>query len=237
MVDIYTGDAIGEVNDNETISESTQTIVSDILNELSDEAGNNRAEVFDPNTTPPEDTDLLIVEGDVSGVELNLGNLGQTPVIDATGAEGGINVNLEQELDPETGELPEERVIVGSDFDDTVIGGRVDLVVDLGEGNDNVQTGEGDDQIYMGTGDDNVRLGGGGTDFIDGGEGDDRLTLSGSESDWTRAENEDGSLTWTNLTTNQIVTTIDVERFDFEADQSAPTSNDIEDPESDPDDI
>lgn len=235
MVDIYTGDAIGEVNDNETISESTQTIVSDILNELSDEAGNNRAEFFDPNTTPPEDTDLLIVEGDVSGVELNLGNLGQTPVIDATGAGSGIQVNLEQELDPETGDVPEVRVIVGSAFDDTVIGGKADLIVDLGDGDDKVQTGEGDDQVYMGAGDDDIRLGGGGTDFIDGGDGEDRLTLSGSAQDWTSVENEDGSRTWTHTETLQTVTTVDVEHVDFEADQSSPNVDEFED--TDPDDI
>lgn len=235
MADIYTVTAISMINDNETLSESVKTIVSDILNELSDESGMNRVEAFDPNNTPPDDTDLLFVKGDIGGAELNLGNLGKTPIIDASNAESGITVNLAQEL--EAGDLPDQRVIIGSTFDDMVIGGKTDLIVDLGDGNDSVQTGEGDDQIYMGAGDDSIRLGGGGTDLIDGGDGDDKLTLSGSESDWTHSENEDGSLTWTNLNTGQIVTASNVEHFDFEIKPASFETDEFEDPDLDPDDI
>jgi len=238
MTDIYTGTLTDLIQHDDSFSNHTQDFLSNFLGELSDQNGYTHVEVFDPasGSQPADGTDVLVIpDGLGSGpVALTLDNLGDVSIIDGRAADGGINVDLSAENFADDATLPEMRVVLGSDSADVVVGGKADLFVDLGAGNDAVVTGAGDDQIFMGSGDDTIRLGGVGQDIIDGGEGDDTLTLSGAAGDWGHAQNEDGSVTWTNTNTGQTVTASGVEHFDFAADQQSQLDQ-IED--SDPDDM
>lgn len=241
MADIYTSILDSNVEQDTDLSDGMQILLGDLLTELSDSNGKNQAEVFDPDSAPPDNTDVLIVPEGLGDdpIEINLENLGDTPIVDGRNADAGIQVDLEAENDAEDGTLPETRVILGSDHADQVIGGQADLLVDLGDGDDSATTGAGDDTIYMGAGDDTISLGGFegvyGNDFIDGGDGEDTLTLNGSAEDWTSVDN-DGVTIWTNTATGQTVTTVGVEKFEYASDPSTtdPTPEaevDVDDPD------
>ncbi|MBK5963397.1 hypothetical protein CCR95_04645 [Thiocystis minor] len=219
-----------------------QILLGDLLKDLSDSNGKNQVEVFDPDSPPPGNTDVLIVPEGLGEdpIEINLENLGDTPILDGRNADVGIQVDLKSE-NAEDETLPETRAILGSDHADQVIGGQANLAVDLGDGNDSVVTGAGDDTIYMGAGDDTIRLGGFngdyGNDYIDGGDGEkDTLILNGSAEDWARVD-VDGVTTWTNATTGQTVTTVGVETFEFEFDNVPNSPSQTDTTEDDDDDL
>jgi Ca2+-binding RTX toxin-like protein/acid phosphatase family membrane protein YuiD len=74
--------------------------------------------------------------------------------------------------------------IIGSDFDDTLVGDDLANVIDGGAGNDVIVSGAGDDTVIGGAGDDiidsgagnNTVAGGAGNDIIDSGAGNDIIT-------------------------------------------------------------
>ena len=84
--------------------------------------------------------------------------------------------------------------LVGSGGDDTLEGGAGDDLLQGGSGNDTLSGGEGDDRIEGGSGDDLITLGAGsvGQDFVLGGTGTDVALLSGTRSDWSWSQLEDG---------------------------------------------
>jgi len=229
MADVY--GVIEDINSDEGLTDQTKAFLDDFLKELVGEDQDLNEQQYDPNSEVSDDTEALTIPSGLGGepIELTAEDLGNTRFVDGRDADGGLKIDLSDEGDnpPEGG-----RVVLGSDHDDSVTGGKSDLFVDLGDGNDFVQTGDGNDQVYMGVGDDSISLGGLGNDFIDGGEGDDTLFLNGSKDDWTEIKDED-STTWTNNSTGQVVTTIGVENTFFadDLDQSQAES------EVDPDDL
>ncbi|MBU0642525.1 MAG: Hint domain-containing protein [Alphaproteobacteria bacterium] len=79
--------------------------------------------------------------------------------------------------------------IIGSDFDDTLIGfdgqstDGVDSYTNVfygGAGDDYLDGAGGDDELYGGTGNDTI-IGGAGADLIDGGDGDDTIYAGGGD--------------------------------------------------------
>jgi Ca2+-binding RTX toxin-like protein len=100
--------------------------------------------------------------------------------------------------------------LYGDAGNDTLSGGRGNDTLDGGAGNDQLNGGKGSDSIFGGTGNDTISVGGpdeGGGDVIDGGEDDDDndidvLDLSalkdfGLSVNYTSADKEDGTATWT----------------------------------------
>ncbi|MFD2113984.1 calcium-binding protein [Thiorhodococcus fuscus] len=229
MADVY--GVIEDINSDEGLTDQTKAFLDDFLKELAGEDRDLNEQQYDPNSDISDDTDKLTVPSGLGDepIELTAEDLGNTRFVDGRDADGGLKIDLSDEGD----NLPEGgRVVLGSDHDDSIISGKSDLFVDLGDGNDFVQTGDGDDQLYMGAGDDSISLGGLGNDFINGGDGDDTLFLTGSKDDWT--EIKDGDVTmWVNNSTDQVVVTIGVENnfFADDLDQSQADS------EVDPDDL
>jgi Ca2+-binding RTX toxin-like protein len=106
-------------------------------------------------------------------------------VIDYSASAGAVNVNLGTMTatgGDATGDvLSGVDGIIGSDFDDTLIGfdgvfdgGTTTNIIDGGAGDDFIDGRDGGDTLLGGSGNDTV-LGGGGGDVIDGGTGDDLI--------------------------------------------------------------
>ncbi|MGI9434594.1 MAG: putative Ig domain-containing protein [Geminicoccaceae bacterium] len=112
-------------------------------------------------------------------------------------AEGDVINNIEQ--------------VVGSTFDDVLIGDHEDNTLSGGAGNDQIDAGQGDDTVIGGDGDDviiggqgdDMLIGGAGNDILDGGDGADHFLLmmaqgndivSGGDGGWVdMIELQDGS--------------------------------------------
>ncbi len=125
------------------------------------------------------------------GADYMSGGVGQD-TIDYSASSEAVNVDLstgtfsggDAEGDTATG----IDGIIGSDFDDTLIGfdGQStgpDAYTNIfygGAGNDYIDGKSGDDELYGGAGDDTI-YGGAGADLIDGGTGDDTLYVGGGD--------------------------------------------------------
>ena len=102
--------------------------------------------------------------------------------------------------------------------DDTIHGNGGDDLLFAGAGNDDVRGGEGNDELHGGTGNDTLE-GGFGDDQLVGGDGVDRALFDGNRSDYTVAQNEDGTFSVTDNRDNNnegTDTTHSVEVFQFD---------------------
>ena len=68
-----------------------------------------------------------------------------------------------------------ERVIIGTDSDDTINSGKGNYNISAGAGNDTIKAGDGNDLISGGPGDDKI-FGGAGDDYIMGDKGNDTVS-------------------------------------------------------------
>jgi Ca2+-binding RTX toxin-like protein len=102
-----------------------------------------------------------------------LDGLGGGDMLDYSGYEEGVNVNLAGGGVAGDSATSFENV-KGSDFVDTITGGVESNTVRSGKGNDNVKGGSGDDTLRLGPGNDRAR-GGSGDDDLYGAKGKDAL--------------------------------------------------------------
>ncbi|MHA6264770.1 Hint domain-containing protein [Arenibacterium sp. CAU 1754] len=125
------------------------------------------------------------------GADVNDGSTGQDTV-DYTGSDAAVNVDLSTGTfsggyaEGDTG--PGIDGIIGSDFDDTLIGfdgqgfgpDAYTNILDGGAGDDFIDGRAGDDILFGGDGTDTI-IGGAGADTLDGGAGDDILSIGGGD--------------------------------------------------------
>lgn len=97
-----------------------------------------------------------------------------------TALVNGIRVDGGDGADTITGSADFNDTLIGSDGDDSILGGAGNNTIDSGDGHDSVSGGAGADTIDSGDGHDLV-MSGAGNDSVRGGDGDD--TLSGEAGD------------------------------------------------------
>lgn len=125
------------------------------------------------------------------GADVNNGSTGQD-TIDYSGSDAAVNVDLSTGsfsggyAEGDSG--PGIDGIIGSDYDDTLIGfdgqatgaDAYTNILDGGAGDDYIDGKAGDDFLYGGDGADTI-IGGAGADVMEGGSGDDILSVGGGD--------------------------------------------------------
>lgn len=202
---------------------TSSTLSTETITAITTALGNTTTTII---TTIETTTIFTQTENIVIAVDANFtGDLnaaaGDVDVIDGSSATAALEIDFSAK--EESTEQP-ENIIIGSDFDDTLVTNDNEQIIEAGGGDDSITTGTSGDSISGGAGNDSIATGEGndsisagtGNDSVDGGVGFDVVLVSSSVSEQTIIFN--GSIFTTTDSSGNTVTIENTQIIQFGSD-------------------